>query len=294
MSGSVRTAVRPWSRRTTVRRQPSPSVPDAAQDVAAAWELLVRDRPTPPGFSTAMLEDLPEPARRWLTRAIAPGTPLWSSAELMMHGRIKVRRWAAFHATQVLSPPDGYVWAASARFWGLPVRGFDRLSSGTAEMRWRVLGRVPVVTASGADVVRSAAGRVAIEGVLVPTAFRRATWTQGPDPDTVLATWPSAGGPQQVELRVGPTGALVSAVLHRWGHRPGPRSAATRSASASTRSAPSAGSRCPRSSGRPGGGAPRANPRVSSSVRESPASSSVDRVEGLCPSAAGRRGASGL
>jgi len=39
-------------------------------------------------------------------------------------------------------PPElhgGYVWAATAWMYGLPVVGFDRLSSDTGQMRWRLL-----------------------------------------------------------------------------------------------------------------------------------------------------------
>ena len=32
-------------------------------------------------FDPAAITGLPEPARRWLGHAIAPGTPLWSSVE---------------------------------------------------------------------------------------------------------------------------------------------------------------------------------------------------------------------
>ena len=59
-------------------------------------------------FDPAMTAGLPEPARRWLGHAIAPGTPLWSSAELTMHGQIKLGRWRPFTARQVLTPPGGY------------------------------------------------------------------------------------------------------------------------------------------------------------------------------------------
>ena len=72
-------------------------------------------------FDPAMISGLPEPAHRWLCHAIAPGTPLWSSVELTMHGRIKLGRWRPFTARQVLSPPGGYTWAATARLAGLPV-----------------------------------------------------------------------------------------------------------------------------------------------------------------------------
>jgi len=64
-------------------------------------------------------------------------------------------RWAAIGGVQ-----PGLV------VFGLPVVGYDRLSSGTAQMRWRLLGLLPVMTAAGPDITRSAAGRLA--GELVP------------------------------------------------------------------------------------------------------------------------------
>src|SRR5438067_4432369 len=107
-------------------------------------------------FDPAAITGLPEPARRWLGHAIAPGTPLCSSVELTMHGQIRLGRWRPFTARQVLAPPDGYLWAARVRLAGLPVTGYDRLGPGAGEMRWRLLGLLPVLNESGSDVTRSA------------------------------------------------------------------------------------------------------------------------------------------
>jgi len=93
-----------------------------------------------------------------------------------MTGEIRLGSWRRFSATQVLAPPTGFIWAANTRLFGLPVSGYDRYSSGTGQMRRRLLGVVPVMVAQGPDVTRSAAGRLAGEGVLVPTTFRRASW----------------------------------------------------------------------------------------------------------------------
>jgi hypothetical protein len=189
--------------------------------VRREWDLLATAGPRPVAFEAELLRDLPEPARRWLTHAIAPGTPLWGSAELAMRGTIRLGTWRTFTARQVLAPPDGYIWAARASFSGLPVVGYDRLSSDTARMRWRLLGLVPVVTAEGPDVVRSAAGRLANEFVLVPTTFRRATWRLGDRPDTAVATWRIGAEEVDVELRVGRDGNLLGAGLQRWGNPDG-------------------------------------------------------------------------
>jgi hypothetical protein len=165
-----------------------------------------------------MVTGLPEPARRWLLHAIAPGTPLWPSVELSMRGEIKLGAWRPFTARQVLAPPHGFIWAATARVSGLPVTGFDRLSSGSGQMRWRLGGLVPVLSAAGPDVTRSAAGRLAGEMVLAPTTFRAATWTSGPDGDRAVVTSRIEGADESVQLHVGADGRLLDVVLQRWGN----------------------------------------------------------------------------
>jgi hypothetical protein len=104
----------------------------------------------------------------------------WSSVQLTMRGHIRLGSWRPFTA------PTGpgalrFIWAATARVAGLPVTGFDRYSFGTGQMRWRLLGLVPVMTASGPDVTRSAAGRLAGEATCwLPTSFTATSWTAGP------------------------------------------------------------------------------------------------------------------
>ena len=168
-----------------------------------------------------MVADLPDPARRWLTHAIAPGTPLWQSVELSMVGEIRLGRWRPFTATQALAPPEGYIWAATARLFGLPVMGYDRLTSGTGEMRWRLLNLIPVMTVAGPDITRSAAGRLASEIVLIPTAFRDATWTLGASPDKAVATWGHGEDRESVEIHVGRDGQLLDVLMRRWGNPTG-------------------------------------------------------------------------
>lgn len=169
-------------------------------------------------FDPAATRGLSEPARRWLSHAIAPGTPLWGSVELTMHGRIKLGRWRPFTARQVLAPPGGYLWAATARLAGLPVTGYDRLSSGAGEMRWRLLRLIPVLTAAGPDVTRSARGRMAGEIALIPTAFRTAAWSRGEHPNTAVATWHLGDDTESAELRVKRSGMLAEIRVNRWGN----------------------------------------------------------------------------
>ncbi|SDO30855.1 DUF6544 family protein [Geodermatophilus sp. DSM 45219] len=194
------------------------SVPRAARSVRREWDLLSSGTQPLEVFDPSMVARLPEPARRWLVHAIAPGTPLWQTVELSMRGEIRLGAWRPFVARQVLAPPRGFVWAATARFLGIPVTGFDRLSSGSGQMRWRLGGLVPVVSATGPDVTRSAAGRLAGEMVLVPTTFRAATWTPGSDEDRVVVTWRIDGRDESAELQVGQDGRLLGIVVQRWGN----------------------------------------------------------------------------
>ena len=180
------------------------------------WAVLAAARAEHARFSSDSVTGLPEPARRWLTRAVDRETPLWRSVELRMRGQIRLGAWRRFTAREVLSPPDGFIWSATARVMGMPVSGFDRHSSGAGQMRWRLLGVVPVMSASGPDVTRSAAGRLAGEATLwLPTAFGTAGWADGPDPDTAVATWRIGEEDESVQIRVDAAGRLEEIVTHR-------------------------------------------------------------------------------
>jgi hypothetical protein len=193
-------------------------VPRSARRVRGEWELLASTDRRPEPFAAAMVADLPGAAGRWLLHAIAPGTPLWPSVVLTMQGEIRLGSWRRFTATQVLAPPRGFLWAATARVAGLPVTGFDRYSSGTGQMDWRLGGLVPVMTATGPDVTRSAAGRLAGEMALAPTTFRAARWAAGSDGDSAVATWDLGGQAESAEFRIDVDGRLRGVVMQRWGN----------------------------------------------------------------------------
>lgn len=196
-------------------------IPREARPVRQQWLNLGGATADPAVFDPDMLADLPEPARRWLAHAIVPGTPLWETVELSMRGHIKIGQWRPFTATQVIAPPDGFIWAATARIAGVPLSGFDRLTYDTGEMRWRLLGLIPVVTARGADITRSSLGRLAAEIALIPTAFGHATWAPGERPDTAAATWRFGEETETAQLSVGEDGRLTGVAVDRWGNPDG-------------------------------------------------------------------------
>jgi hypothetical protein len=173
-------------------------------------------------FDPAALANLSEPARRYLTHAIAPGTPLASAVRLKMHGEIKLKGWLPFSAEQVINWRHGMIWKATVRMHGLPITGFDRFLDGEGAMRWKLLGIVPVMTASGPDISRSAAGRVEAEATWLPSVLcgEDVAWS------AVDASHPHArvtlrGETTEVELAVDESGRLRSLKLPRWGNPEG-------------------------------------------------------------------------
>lgn len=189
--------------------------PAAARD----WASLAVPTPDPARFSADLTTGLPGPVRRWLSHAVAEGTSLSRGVELRMHGEIFLGRWSPFTAVQRLSVTHGFVWAATARLVGLPIRGFDRWTRGSGEMRWRLFGAVPVASASGEDVTRSAAGRHAGELlVALPTAALAPEVGWRPlDDDRAVGTVEVGDGRQEVTVAVGADGALAELSMRRWG-----------------------------------------------------------------------------
>jgi hypothetical protein len=169
-------------------------------------------------FDSTSIASLPEPARRYVEHAIAPGTPLASAVRLRMRGEIKLGRWLPFNAEQVIHADRGFIWTATVRLLGVPIfGGFDRLLDGAGEMRWKLLGIVPVMTASGPDITRSAIGRVQAESLWLPSVLVRvdARWTAQDVRHSAVAI---GGQSQPVKFEVDELGRLQSLTMQRWGN----------------------------------------------------------------------------
>jgi hypothetical protein len=170
-------------------------------------------------FDPDALQHLPEPAQRYLRHAIAPQTTLATAVRLTMKGEIRLGRWRAFEGEEVLHCDRGFVWSARLRMFGLPVSGYDRLVDGVAELRWRLLGAIPLVAGSGEDVRRSAAGRYGAESIWLPSAWCGAAVEWSSDgPSHVRATRTIAGERVSVDLGIDEAGGVRTVALERWGN----------------------------------------------------------------------------
>ena len=195
-------------------RDDAPRVPPAAR---ADWDALAAVRGEG-AADRSRLGELPEPARRWLGRAVPEGAPAARGVVLTTRGLIRLGRWRPFRAWQVLVPGTGFVWSARVGRGPVAVSGFDRYLAGTGEMRWRLGGRIPVVSESGPDFDRSAAGRLAAEAALLPPAMLAPgiVW-EAVDDARALAGVEAGGARHAVTVEVSPAGELHEVSLPRWG-----------------------------------------------------------------------------
>lgn len=171
-------------------------------------------------FESAMISDLPPVARRYLERAIAPGTPLASAVRLWMHGRIKLAQaWYPFQGEEVICWNRGMIWRATAWMRGLPIWGADRAVDGVGSAQWKMLGVFPVMTASGEDVSRSAMGRMQGEAVWLPSVFCHpdVSW-RSMNESQVQVSFVALGQPIQLTLSLDDQGRMTQAQFERWGN----------------------------------------------------------------------------
>lgn len=177
---------------------------------------LLTSPPVPAVFTEAEVAGLPEPVRRHLTSAIAPGTPLAVAARLRMRGSIKIGRWLPFHARQLLAPQRGSVWRARV---AALIAGSDHYAAGRGGMDWKLAGLIRLVHAEGADVSRSAAERAGAEACWIPTVLLPrwgAVWS-AEDDTHVGVTHTVDGRVVRTRYELTPDGHIRSFVFDRWG-----------------------------------------------------------------------------
>ncbi len=198
---------------------------DAALAERTVSRLVAAAPASAPRFDPAMVAELPEPARRFLTFAIRPGTPLARVAVIEMTGTIGLGDatrpgYRPMRARQVLSAFDGLVWQVEVGSGRLGFSGSDGFDGVRSWTRFRLAGLVPVVAAGGTrDHLRSAFGRVVAEAAFwLPAAFlpgEEVTW-EAVGSDRARARVRANGMEQSVEVRVGADGRPLEVSIPRW------------------------------------------------------------------------------
>lgn len=171
-------------------------------------------------FDPAMLTNLPAAARRLLGRAIEPGAPLYQAIRLHMRGEIKLGSWRPFEAEQVIRWGRGLIWQAKAKFGPVSISGHDAIIDGVGEMRWRLAGIIPVMSADGRDVSRSAANRLELESTLLPSVLLDddVQWMPDDDDGIARARVHVGADESEISLAVDDDGNLLRAWMPRWGN----------------------------------------------------------------------------
>jgi hypothetical protein len=125
---------------------------------------------------------LPEPVRRYLSRAIPEGRGAIREARLESTGGFFVEGmgWRPFRADQVFTvDPPGFVWDASIQMApGLPILVRDALVGDHALMRGALWGALPIVNATSTpELFAGSLHRYLAEAFWLPSALMSADWT---------------------------------------------------------------------------------------------------------------------
>lgn len=192
----------------------------------ARWRSLVaRVDANPPLFDPSALPELPEPARRFLLAAIRPGTPLYTVAEIAMHGHLSLSTrekpdYKPMRACQLLAPPHGFVWQVRVGRGASHLVGSDAAFPGGSWTRFWLAGLIPVARlGDDADHALSSFGRCMAEaifwspGALLPSDTVR--W-EGLDADTARVTVSQGALTESFDVTVDASGQARRVAFQRW------------------------------------------------------------------------------
>jgi hypothetical protein len=169
-------------------------------------------------FDVSALSSCDEPVRRYFMHAIAHGAPLEPRMRLRMTGRIKVGLWLPFTAQQDCDG-SSFIWRAQVPRHGRILTVTDSYDDGRAAIDGRLLGALRLFHSDNQDIVRSAAGRAAAEGILTPIGLLPSPtriWRAESDNEITVDL---ALAPERPALHVtiDHDGAVQSIHLQRWG-----------------------------------------------------------------------------
>ncbi len=181
-----------------------------------------------PRFTLDRVAGLPEPARRYLCRAIHRGASLARVGVYRMRGEIRLgpdQPWFPMEAREILAPGVGFLWQPVVHAGHhLTFTGGDYYVAGAGGQRFNLWGLLPFLRSGGAQVTRSQRGRLVAETVLHPAATLPCLAREGSrwsELDAHRALWHTVVDGEEVELTlaVADDGALRSATVERWTDR---------------------------------------------------------------------------
>ena len=190
------------------------------------WRALETGAPqSVQAFSVDMVEDLPDPARRFFLYMIKPGTPLHTVVEIDMDGELGLGPkdapgYMPMEGIQLLAPPNGFVWRVKARKGPLTISGHEGADIDRSWLRFWLLGTLPVARGGeNPDHYRAAFGRVVSEAVFwTPAALlpqNGVDWI-AVGSDTARATIKANGLEQSVDITVNQDGQPQKVIIERW------------------------------------------------------------------------------
>ena len=186
------------------------------------WQDLIKLSEKSVGcFDPEMVENLPDPARRYFMFSIAPGAPLVSAVQIEMQGELGLGprekpNYRPMTARQILAPPVGFVWSVRVG----AISGSDGATPNLSWTRFWLFGLLPIVRVKG-DINhrRSAFGRFIAEGVFwTPAALlpgEHVRW-EAVDDCTARVVVSFGEFEQAVDLSVADNGAPKRVVMQRW------------------------------------------------------------------------------
>jgi hypothetical protein len=169
-------------------------------------------------FDASALSSCDEPVRRYFTHAIAHGAPLEPHMRLQMTGRIKIGLWLPFTAQQDCDG-SSFIWRAQVPRHVRFLTVTDSYNGGRATIDGRLLGAIRMFHSDDQNIVRSAAARAAIEGILAPVGLLPSPtriWHAESDNEISVDLALAPESPA-LHVTISDDGAVQSVNLQRWG-----------------------------------------------------------------------------
>lgn len=198
---------------------------DKRADRRLANQLIALQPVDPPRYDPSMVADQPEAVRRFFNQAIMPGTPLYTIAQIKMHGEFSLGskadpNYMPMTAEQTLAAPKGFVWSMDAGSNLAVISGSDAAYENMSWTRFWVSGLLPVARiGNNLDHLRSAFGRYVAETVFwTPSALlpkHNVVW-QEIDPLKIMVTVNHGKLSQSVDIFIDADGRPLSVRFDRW------------------------------------------------------------------------------